>query len=124
MKIVTINQTLLKEYQNDPEVLRKTARPCVLIIRLKYKGVNRSFAIPLRSNTRIDVLIKILPYNSCCRVSRGSSHDSSSINSRGSPRREDASLRILSGSFSTDCRNVCVRYSEVPAGRFQRVCAV
>lgn len=50
MKIVTVNQTLLKEFQKDPEVLRKTARPCVLIIRLKYKGVNRSFAVPLRSN--------------------------------------------------------------------------
>lgn len=50
MKIVTINQTLLKEFQKDPEVLKKTARPCVLIIRLKYKGVNRSFAVPLRSN--------------------------------------------------------------------------
>ena len=50
MKIVTINQTLLKEFQKDPEVLRKTARPCVLIIRLKYKDVSRSFAVPLRSN--------------------------------------------------------------------------
>lgn len=50
MKIVAINQTLLKEFQEDPEVLRKTARPSVLIIRLKYKGANRSFAVPLRSN--------------------------------------------------------------------------
>ena len=50
MKIVTINQVLLKEFQNDPEILRKTTRPCALIVRLKYKGVNRSFAVPLRSN--------------------------------------------------------------------------
>lgn len=50
MKIVSINQALLKAFQKDPEVLRKTSRPCVLIIRLKYKGTNRSFAIPLRSN--------------------------------------------------------------------------
>jgi hypothetical protein len=50
MKIVTINKTLLTAFQEDPEVLRKTARPCVLIIRLKYKGQNRSFAVPLRSN--------------------------------------------------------------------------
>jgi hypothetical protein len=50
MKIVTINRTLLAACQKDPEVLRKTARPCVLVIRLMYKGKSRSFAVPLRSN--------------------------------------------------------------------------
>ena len=50
MKIVTINKALLTEFQKDPEVLQKTSRPCVLIIRLKYKGINRMFAIPMRSN--------------------------------------------------------------------------
>ena len=50
MKIVTINKALLAEFQKDPEVLQKTSRPCVLIIRLKYKGLNRMFAIPMRSN--------------------------------------------------------------------------
>ena len=31
-------------------MLRKTGRPCVLIIRLNYKGRNQDFAVPLRSN--------------------------------------------------------------------------
>ena len=50
MKVVTINRLLLQKFQQDPEVLRKTARPCVLVVRLKYKGHKRSFAIPMRSN--------------------------------------------------------------------------
>lgn len=31
-------------------MLYKAGRPCALIIRLKYKGQNYSFAVPLRSN--------------------------------------------------------------------------
>ena len=50
MKIVSISKSLLSKYEGDPEVLRKSGRPCVLIVRLKYKGQNRDFAVPLRSN--------------------------------------------------------------------------
>ena len=50
MKIVSISSELLKKYSGDPEILQKTGRPCVLIIRLKYKGANQDFAVPLRSN--------------------------------------------------------------------------
>lgn len=50
MKIVSISQELLDKYNNDSEMLQKVGRPCVLVIRLKYKGRNQNFAIPLRSN--------------------------------------------------------------------------
>lgn len=50
MKLVTINSTLLSKYSADPEVLQKNSRPCVLVIRLKYKETNYDFAVPLRSN--------------------------------------------------------------------------
>jgi hypothetical protein len=50
MKIVSISKDLLDKYKGDPEILQKTGRPCVLVVRLKYKGKNQDFAIPLRSN--------------------------------------------------------------------------
>lgn len=50
MKIVTINKKLLAKFRGDPEVLQKPGRPCVLVIRLKYKGRNQDFAVPLQSN--------------------------------------------------------------------------
>lgn len=50
MKLVAIDEKLIKKYTADPEVLHKNGRPYVLVIRLKYKGRNHDFAIPLRSN--------------------------------------------------------------------------
>lgn len=50
MKLVTINADLLKRYSVDPEVLHKTGRPCVWVVRLKYKGKRHDFAVPIRSN--------------------------------------------------------------------------
>ena len=50
MKLVTIKSSALKQYTTDPEMLHKAKRPCVLIIRLKYKGRRYDFAVPLRSN--------------------------------------------------------------------------
>ena len=50
MKLVSIDKKLLKKYKEDPEVLRKTGRPYVMIIRLKYKGQKYDFAVPIRSN--------------------------------------------------------------------------
>jgi len=50
MKIVSISNFLLSHYSIDPEVLQKPGRPCVLVVRLKYRGMNQDFAIPLRSN--------------------------------------------------------------------------
>ena len=50
MKIVSIHKDLLNKYAGDPEILTKSGRPCVLIIRLNYKGDSYDFAIPFRSN--------------------------------------------------------------------------
>ena len=50
MKLVTINNSLLLKYHEDPEVLQKSTRPYVLVIRLKYRNTNYDFAIPIRSN--------------------------------------------------------------------------
>lgn len=50
MRIVSIKSELLSAYSKDNEVLKKSGRPCVLVIRLKYKGKNRDFAIPMWSN--------------------------------------------------------------------------
>ena len=40
-----------KKHGTDKELLfNKSGRPCVLIVKLKYKGQNHKFVIPLRSN--------------------------------------------------------------------------
>ena len=40
MKIVTIDKSLMLKYAGDLEILQKDNRPCVLIVRLKYKRKN------------------------------------------------------------------------------------
>lgn len=50
MKLVSINNALLLKYNDDSEILQKSTRPYVLVIRLKYKGSNYDFAVPIRSN--------------------------------------------------------------------------
>lgn len=50
MKLVTIDNALLLKYNGDNEVLQKSTRPYVLVIRLKYKGNRYDFAVPIRSN--------------------------------------------------------------------------
>lgn len=50
MKLVSISQNLIDAFQQDKEMLKKTGRPCVLVVRLKYRGTNYNFAVPLRSN--------------------------------------------------------------------------
>ena len=49
MKLVSINNALLLKYSDDSEILQKSTRPYVLVIRLKYKGSNYDFAVPIRS---------------------------------------------------------------------------
>jgi hypothetical protein len=51
MKLVSIDEILIEKYKIDKEVMHKKGRPYVLVIRLKYKGKNQDFAIPLRSFT-------------------------------------------------------------------------
>lgn len=50
MKLVTIDTKLYKKFQNDTELLHNAKRPCVVVIKLKYKGRNYDFAVPIRSN--------------------------------------------------------------------------
>jgi hypothetical protein len=50
MKLVTIRTDLLDKYSCDSEILTKSKRPYVLIIRLNYKGYSHDFAVPIRSN--------------------------------------------------------------------------
>ena len=50
MKLVTINNALLLKYTADSEVLQKSTRPYVLVVRLKYKDACYDFAVPIRSN--------------------------------------------------------------------------
>ncbi len=51
MKLVSINSKYWSACKElDFEVLSKSKRPYVLILKLKYNGKNQNFAIPLRSN--------------------------------------------------------------------------
>lgn len=50
MKLVTIRTDLLTLYEQDKEVLKKSGRPYVVVLRLKYKEQNYDFAVPIRSN--------------------------------------------------------------------------
>lgn len=50
MKLVTIRTDLLELYEQDREVLKKSGRPYVLVLRLNYKEQNYDFAVPIRSN--------------------------------------------------------------------------
>ena len=47
MKLVTINNALLLKYTGDSEVLQKSTRPYVLVVRLKYKDACYDFAVPI-----------------------------------------------------------------------------
>ena len=63
MRLVSIDTTLFDKYKNDPEVLTKSKRPYVLVLRLKYKGKNCDFAVPIRPTFLPQHLrISILPY--------------------------------------------------------------
>ena len=50
MKFVKIQKQLVDRFSGDEQVMLKEDRPYVLIVRLRYKGKNQSFAIPFRSN--------------------------------------------------------------------------
>lgn len=50
MKLVTIRSDLMQRYEQDPEVLKKSNRPYVVVVRLDYRGSTYDFAVPIRSN--------------------------------------------------------------------------
>ena len=51
MRVVTISREFLTAcLRADPEFMAKRGRPCVLIVRLRYRGRRQDFAVPFRSN--------------------------------------------------------------------------
>lgn len=50
VRLVTVDEELLKAFSVDDQVLYKSSRPCVLLVELLYKGKQQTFAVPLRSN--------------------------------------------------------------------------
>ncbi len=74
MNLVKVNSqffTDCKAHGTDKELMfSKDGRPCILIMKLKYKGANHKFAVPLRSNIAADVPKEqyfALPPNSATR---------------------------------------------------------
>jgi len=50
MKIVSVSQEFFDLCGGDRELMLKHNRPCIIVIRLRYKGKRHDFAVPLRSN--------------------------------------------------------------------------
>ena len=51
MRIVAISNEFCKECSEvDREFMSKNERPCLLVLRLKFRGKRRDFAVPFRSN--------------------------------------------------------------------------
>jgi hypothetical protein len=54
MKLVKVNNEFYKKCMNkgttEELMFNEQGRPCVLIVRLKYKNKKREFIVPLRSN--------------------------------------------------------------------------
>ena len=54
MNIVKVKESFMEEYKkhtnNDQLLESEVGRPCVLIMKLKYKGAEHKFIVPLRSN--------------------------------------------------------------------------
>ena len=50
VRLVKLTPFFFRNCGEDPELLSKEGRPCVLLLRLRYRGRRLSFAVPLRSN--------------------------------------------------------------------------
>lgn len=50
MKIVSISQDFFDLVDGDRELMLKRDRPCIVVVRLRFRGKRRDFAVPLRSN--------------------------------------------------------------------------
>lgn len=50
MKIVSISEEFYELVKGDRELMLKHNRPCIIVLRLQFRGRNRDFAVPLRSN--------------------------------------------------------------------------
>lgn len=55
IKVVTIKQAFYKLFEKNNEIMQKIGqeakdRPCLILVKMKYKGNIHTFAIPFRSN--------------------------------------------------------------------------
>ena len=50
MKIVSISQDFFDLVEGDRELMLKHNRPCIVVVRLRFRGKRGDFAVPLRSN--------------------------------------------------------------------------
>lgn len=50
MKIVSISQDFFDLVDGDRELMLKHNRPCIVVVKLRFRGKRRDFAVPLRSN--------------------------------------------------------------------------
>ena len=51
MRIVSIANDFIKKYgAGDREFMFKHGRPCIVVVRLRFRGKRRDFAVPFRSN--------------------------------------------------------------------------
>ena len=50
VKIVSISQDFFDLVDGDRELMLKRDRPCIVVVRLRFRGKRRDFAVPLRSN--------------------------------------------------------------------------
>ena len=50
VKIVSISQDFFNLVEGDRELMLKHNRPCIVVVRLRFRGKRRDFAVPLRSN--------------------------------------------------------------------------
>lgn len=50
IKVCSIKQSFYDMFDNSIELEKNDKRPCLIILRLKYRGTKCSFAIPFRSN--------------------------------------------------------------------------
>lgn len=51
MRIVSVGDEFIERYGiGDREFMFKHGRPCILVVRLRFRGKRRDFAVPFRSN--------------------------------------------------------------------------
>lgn len=50
MKIVSVSQDFYDLVKGDRELMPKCERPCILVVKLRFRDASRDFAVPFRSN--------------------------------------------------------------------------
>ena len=52
IKVCSIKQTFYDMFDDNIELEKNEKRPCLIIVKLKYRGIKCDFAIPFRSNIK------------------------------------------------------------------------